>query len=142
ARQARPLGLAARAPAAALFTNWPLVSSARMEAVTESNVGVALQQERRLDEAIDHYRRAVALRPDYAAAYNNLGSALRARGRRDEAVASYTKALELRPDFAGAHYNMANLLVDEGKPAPAIDHFEQALRSEPASADVPHHLGI
>src|SRR5262249_40755633 len=119
---------------AAVLCNWPMLSASMMEAVTESNVGVALQQERRLDEAIDHYRRAVALRPDYAPAFNNLGSALRARGRRDEAVASYRKALELRPEFAGAHYNLANLLVDEGNPAAAIDHFEQALRNEPASA--------
>jgi tetratricopeptide (TPR) repeat protein len=133
---------AASVAAAVVFTNWPIVSASMMEAVTESNIGVALQQERRLDEAIDHYRRAVALRPDYAAAYNNLGSALRARGRREEAVASYRKALELNPDFAGAHYNMANLLVDEGNPAPAVDHFEQALQSEPASADVHNNLGI
>jgi len=133
---------AAAVAAAAVCANWPILSASTMQAVTESNIGAALQQERRLDEAIDHYRRAVALRPDYAPAFNNLGSALRARGRRDEAVESYEKALELRPDFAGAHYNMANLLVDEGNPAAAIDHFERALQIEPASADVHNNLGI
>jgi tetratricopeptide (TPR) repeat protein len=133
---------AAGLAAVAVFCNWPILSASTMRAVTESNIGVALQTERRLDEAIDHYRRAIALRPDYAPAYNNLGSALRASGRRDEAVASYQKAIELRPDFAGAHYNLANLLVDEGKPAEAVEQFTDALRTEPASADVHNNLGI
>ena len=127
---------------AAIFTNWPILSAGTMRAVTESNLGVALQAERRLDEAIAHYRRAIAFQGDYAPAYNNLGSALRASGRRGDAVTAYQRALELRPEFAGAHYNLANLLLDEGNPAEAADHFQRALRTEPASADVHNNLGI
>ena len=127
---------------AAVFVNWPIVSASTMRAVTESNVGVAFQTERRLDEAIAHYRKAIALGPDYAPAYNNLGSALRANQRRDEAVAAYNRALQLQPEFAGAHFNLANLLLDEGQPREAAEHFERALRVEPASADVQNNLGI
>ena len=66
-----------------VFANWPILSPTLMRAVTETNLGAALQAEGRLDEAIDHYRRAIALAPDYAPAYNNLATALRAKGRLD-----------------------------------------------------------
>jgi len=128
--------------AVAVFANWPMLSAAWMRAVTEGNLGAALQSEGRLDEAAAHYRRAIALRPDYAAAYSNLGTALRAQGRLDEAVAAYEHAITLQPDFPDAHYNLANALVDQGKAAAAIEHFQVALRVVPGSAEVHNNLGI
>ncbi len=72
---------AAASRSVALFANWPLLSTTLMRAVTETNLAVALQAEGRLDEATEHYQRAIALQPDYAPAYNNLATALRAKGR-------------------------------------------------------------
>ena len=69
-------------------------------AITENNLGTALQDHKRYDEAVAHHERAIQLMPDYAPAYNNLGAALRGAGRLDDAVARYRKALELKPDFA------------------------------------------
>jgi tetratricopeptide (TPR) repeat protein len=128
--------------AVALFCNWPILSTALMRAITETNLGVALQAEGRLDEAADHYRRAIAFAPDYAPVYNNLATAQRAKGQLTEAVATYQQALRLRPEYPEAHYNLANALTDAGKTAEAIDHFRIALRTIPASADVRNNLGI
>jgi tetratricopeptide (TPR) repeat protein len=127
---------------AAVVANWPMLSAAWMRAVTEGNLGAALQSEGRLDEAAAHYRRAIALRPDYAAAYSNLGTALRGQGRLDEAVTAYERAITLQPDFPDAHYNLANALVDQGKAPAAIEHFHVALRVVPGSAEVHNNLGI
>ena len=52
-----------------------------MKAITETNLATALHENKQFDEAIAHYERAIALRPDYAPAYNNLGAALRSKGR-------------------------------------------------------------
>ena len=41
-------------------------------AVIHSNLGSALAQLRRYPEALQHVRRALALRPDYAPALDNL----------------------------------------------------------------------
>jgi tetratricopeptide (TPR) repeat protein len=127
---------------AAVVANWPMLSAAWMRAVTEGNLGAALQSDGRLDEAAAHYRRAIALRPDYAAAYSNLGTALRGQGRLDEAVTAYERAITLQPEFPDAHYNLANALVDQGKAAAAIEHFHVALRVVPGSAEVHNNLGI
>ena len=133
--------LAALAPVAVL-SNWPLVSSTMNRAVTEHNLGAALQSDGRLDEAMAHYRRAIELRPDYAPAYNNLASTLRAAGQVQDAVTTYELALTLRPDYPEAHYNLANALLDEGQSAAAAEHFQIALTAMPDSADVRNNLGI
>ncbi len=127
---------------AALLANWPLLSIDLMRAVSETNLAVALQFDGRVEEATSHYRRAIALRPDYAPAYNNLGSALRANGRPDEAVAAFERALDLQPDYAEAHYNAGNAFVELGKTSEAIDHFKRALQMNPGSADAHNNLGI
>ena len=44
-----------------------------------------------------HYQKALAVKPDYAAAHNNLGLALAGRGQIEEAIAHYQKALGLSP---------------------------------------------
>jgi len=127
--------------AVAVFANWPVLSADSGRAVTESNLGVALQAERRFDEAIAHYQRSIALRPDYAPVYSNMASALRAKGRLQDAVRTYERALQLQPDFPDAHYNLANALLEEGDADGAIEHFRVALRSIGGSADVHTNLG-
>jgi tetratricopeptide (TPR) repeat protein len=123
-----------------VFTNWPLVSSTLSRAVTENNLGTALQSDKRLDDAMAHYRRAIALRADYAPVYSNMGTALRASGRLDEAVAAYEQALALQPDFPDAHYNLANALLARGRTDRAVEHFQIALRTIPGSVETHTNL--
>ena len=141
-RNAPQAATIAAVAAAALFCNWPMLSTTLMRAVTETNLAVALQAEGRLDEATSHYERAIALEPGYAPAYNNMGTALRAGGKLTEAAAAYRRAIAMRGEYPEAHYNLANVLTDQGKPAEAAEHFRIALRSMAGSADVHNNLGI
>jgi tetratricopeptide (TPR) repeat protein len=127
---------------AAVFCNWPMLSTTLMRAVTETNLGVALQAEGRLDEAVDRYQRAIALAPAYPVAYNNLATAERAKGQIPAAVATYQQALRLRPEYPEAQYNLANALMDAGKTSEAAAHFRIALQTMAGSADVHNNLGI
>ena len=137
----RHMAIVAAVAAVAIFANWPVLSAAAMQSATETNLGVALQDDGRLDEAVAHYERAIALTPDDAPAYNNLGTALRAKGDIARAVASYERALAVRPNYPDAHYNLANALMDEHKPDEAVAHFTIALQSMPGSVDVENNLG-
>src|SRR6185436_18656455 len=114
-RRVTRVAYAALIIATIVFTNWPVLNSTLMEAITENNLGTALMDQKRYDTSIAHLRHAIELKPDYAPAHNNLGAALRAAGRLDEAIAQYQEALELKADFASASYNLANAQLELGR---------------------------
>jgi tetratricopeptide (TPR) repeat protein len=60
-----------------------------------NNLADALEQEGKLDDAADYYRRSIAERPS-APAYNALGRVLRELGHADEAAAQFSKAQALQ----------------------------------------------
>ena len=68
-----------------------------------NNLGNIFQRTRQTREAIEAYKKAISIKPDYADAYNNLGNALRDQDRLDEAVEAYTKALSAQTEFADAY---------------------------------------
>src|ERR1019366_5048338 len=96
------------------------------------NLGVALVQKGRVDEAIAQFQMALQLKPDYAEAHNNLGTALVQKGGVDEAIAQYQVALQLKPDYADAHNNLGTALLQKGRMAQAITQYRKALQIEPA----------
>jgi 2-polyprenyl-3-methyl-5-hydroxy-6-metoxy-1,4-benzoquinol methylase len=73
-------------------------------------MGMALQRQGKLKEAIKAYNKALAIKPDYADAYNNMGVILQDQGMREEAIEAYTRALSIKPDYAEAYNNMGNSL--------------------------------
>ena len=74
--------------------------------IAHTNLGIALRDQGKLDEAIAEYRKAIRLKPDLAEAHHNLGIALASQGKLDEAIAEYRKAIRLKPDVAEAHINL------------------------------------
>ena len=75
-------------------------------AEAHNNLGLVLQSQGHIDEAIAAYRQAIGLKPDYPEAHLVLGNALKDSGQLDEAIASYRQAMRLKPDFAEAHDNL------------------------------------
>jgi tetratricopeptide (TPR) repeat protein len=126
----------------AAFCNWPMLSRSLMRAVTETNLGSALEADGRLDDAIEHYHRAIAFAPGFPPAYNNLATAQRAKGQITDAISTYQQALRLRSQYPEAEYNLGNALMDAGRTSDAVEHFQIALRTIPASVDVHNNLGI
>lgn len=128
--------------AVAVFVNQPLLSADVQRAITESNLGEALQADGGYDEAIAHYRQAIAFSPGWAGPYNNIGTALRSQGRVDQAIVLFQQALALQPNYSRAHYNLAVALLSAGQPKEAIEHFREALPSMMDSPDAHRDLGI
>jgi tetratricopeptide (TPR) repeat protein len=139
----RRIGLVAAAVVtAAVGSNWPMLSKPLMRAITETNLGAALQEDGRTADAIAHYHRAIDIQPDYAPAFNNLGVALRASGSVDAAIDAYQHALSIAGDYPDAHYNLANALLEKHRPTEAAAHFDIALQSIPDSAGIRNNLGV
>ena len=110
-------------------------------AEADYNLGVALEREGRISEAISHYKIAIKLNPDYAAAYNNLGNALFGEGKIEEAISHYKMAIGLKSDYAAAHYNLGNALLNKGRTSEAISHYKTAIKLNPDFAQVHNSLG-
>jgi len=91
-------------------------------------------------DAIDAYRRVVAIDPAYAAAWNNLGLLLHRMGRYDEAHEAYDTAVAQDSDCAEAAYNLGSLAEDQGDVDAAIAHYRRALEISPDYADAHFNL--
>jgi tetratricopeptide (TPR) repeat protein/SAM-dependent methyltransferase len=105
------------------------------------HLALALASERRLADATVHYRRAVALKPDYAEAHMNLGNALTEQGLLDQAIPCYGRVIELDPRAAVAHYNIANVLARLHRLAEAEEHFRRAIACQGGFAEAWNNLG-
>ena len=92
------------------------------------------------DEAIDAYRRVVAIDPSYAAAWNNLGLLLHRMGQYDEARTAYATALEQDERCCQAAYNLGSLHEDRGDVELAVRHYRLALELAPDYADAHFNL--
>ena len=106
----------------------------------QGNLGNALRDAGRYEEAIGCYRRALALKPDAADAHYNLGIVLKDSGKLIEAVASYRQALRIKPDLAAAHNNLGIALQELGQLNEALASYRQALQHRPDFTDAYSNL--
>lgn len=93
-----------------------------------------------LPEAIDAYRRALALDPTLADAHCNLGTAHYNRSERDLARSAYEAALREDPGHREANFNLANLLEEAGRREAAVHHYKRTLAADPCFSDA--HLNL
>lgn len=100
------------------------------------NLGYALARRGRHAEAIEPYRAATRLRPDYARAHNNLGDALLKSSRAAEAEEPLRAAVRLDPALAEAQHNLGLVLAQSGRVAEALAPLGEAARLLPDSPDV------
>jgi tetratricopeptide (TPR) repeat protein len=103
--------------------------------IIHNNLGVILAREGRRDEAIGHYREALAISPDYAEAHANLGTELLKSGKFDEAFSNLVEALRLKPDQPMAQSGLGVLLAARGNFEEARLHLQESLRLSPENPD-------
>ena len=77
------------------------------------------------------YRRAIALKPDFATAHCTRANALWALRRLDEAIASYDRAIALKPDLAEAHLARGNALKELERQDEALESYDAAVAASP-----------
>ncbi len=91
-------------------------------ATVYNNIGIAFTGLRMWPDAIESYKKAIAIAPDNAEIYFNLGNAWRHLGNNANAVENYDKAVLYNPAHFEAYYNRAMALRD-------LQHYEAAIES-------------
>ena len=110
--------------------------------IAQTVLGVALANQHRYDEAIEHYSEALRIQPRSPKAWNNLGLSLVATHRMEEGINAYRNALHLEPAYAEAHNNLATALGQSGKMDEAVREFNESLRLKPDDAGAENNLAI
>ncbi len=108
--------------------------------IGHNNLGVIVAEQGKRAEGIAHYRRVIALRPQYGTVYSNLANALVVEGQLTEAVRLYEEAARLEPENARTQHVLGLLLVERGRLADAARHLEAAVKAAPDEQPPRVHL--
>ncbi len=95
----------------------------------------------KLQEAEFSYRKAIAIKPDFAESHSNLGIILKDLDKSEEAELYTRKAIKIKPDFADAHSNLGNILKDLGESKEAELSCIKAIELNPNLAAAHSNLG-
>jgi serine/threonine-protein kinase len=115
----------------------------KSSAAALNNIGNALRDSGRVEEAVDYLQLAIRIDPMCASAYNNLGLAMQMQHRVDEAIHHFQESIRLEPKSAmRAHSNIGFALQSQGRLDEAIGHFQHAVKLDPKFITAQNGLGI
>ncbi len=109
--------------------------------VAQTAIASVYFKQDRLDDAVAHYRLAIALDPKSTEVMNNLGIAMARQGKVGQAIAYYERAVRARPTYYEAYNNWGTALASLGDLAGAIDRYKRALAIKPNFADAQVNWG-
>jgi Tfp pilus assembly protein PilF len=97
------------------------------------NLARIYERQGNVDEAIEQYKLALDIRPNYVDAHYNLGLLYLQQGRMDRAIEQFTEATRLNPKIAVYQQSLGVAYVRAGKYQQARIAFETVLEIEPNS---------
>ncbi|MDH7569305.1 MAG: tetratricopeptide repeat protein [Armatimonadota bacterium] len=106
------------------------------------NLGTALQEEGKMQEAMECYRRALEVRPDSPETHANMGTLEERWGNLAAARQHFEAAVRLMPDWPLARTNLAGVLIRLGEPEAAATHCRVALERLPDDPDAHMKLAL
>jgi tetratricopeptide (TPR) repeat protein len=109
--------------------------------ISHYNIGVDLARKGAFEDAAQHYRAALKIKPDYVSAHFRFGNILAVQGNLDEAIRQYDAILKTGPVSAAVHYNLGNAFAVLNRLTEAVEQYEKSLQLDPASAAAHGGLG-
>lgn len=111
--------------------------------VAHNNLGQALYARGQTEEALQHFLRAVDIRPGNTFAQLNAGVLLGRKGEYKRALKHFETVIKYDPVLRGqAHSNLANMYVRQRRPNEAIAHYKEALKINPKNARAHYNLAL
>ncbi len=106
------------------------------------HLGLAFNDNRQFELAIQEYYLALSYNHNYGVAWNNLGASLENIGDKLSAKLAYTTAIALNTKHTEAHNNLAAIYSEEGKLDQARTHFAAAIAANPDFIDAHYNLSL
>jgi len=89
--------------------------------------GLSFFNQRKYDEAIAEFKKALEFNPDHFDANYNLGVAYYAKGMLDESLAELKRAIQIDPEEPKAHYNIAFVYLAKQMAQEAIQEYKTSV---------------
>ena len=97
------------------------------DAETFNNLGNVLSEQNNTDKAIEVYKKAIMLKPNFADAYYNLGSLFAKQDKFDQAIKAYKNSILINPDYAEAYCNLGLAYRNIGEFNKAIEASKKSI---------------
>ena len=117
------------------------VSAEKPTAKTFVQIGLVNYENAEYSEAIDEFKQAIKLKPNYAAAHYHLANAYFGLRRYDEALDSYKKAVKIKPSYIDAHYSLGVLATMLSEYDDAIKALKKVIKLDPKHSRAFFSLG-
>jgi type IV pilus biogenesis/stability protein PilW len=107
-----------------------------------NNLGIALKQSGRLEEAASAFQDALKVDAKYEKGLNNLGVTRYQQGRFEEAIDLFKQAIRVNPANVESYVNLGIIYLPAGRSDEAFSVFQEALRYDPRSPEANYNLGL
>jgi tetratricopeptide (TPR) repeat protein len=115
--------------------------------VLQSNPGNALAhwrigqihffaEERNLEGALNEFRQAIDISPDWSEGHLCCANTLKAMNRLDDAIAEYREAIRLHPSDARYHISLGDCLARLGAYGDAVLSFRKGIELQPSYGEI------
>jgi len=100
-----------------------------------NNLGYVQYLQGKADAALQSYRKALRVDPNYAEAYNNIGLVFESQNNYEQAVQYYNRALEIDPELHQAHINLGDVYLAQMNYSSAEQAYLRAKSAAPERGD-------
>ena len=110
--------------------------------VMHNLMGVALEKDGKMKEALQHFNNAIRLKPDYMFAFINRGTVYYKLGLYQQATYDYNQVIRLNPYYAEAYNNRGLAYGKLGQFHQAVNNFNEAIKLKPDYVDAFNNRGL